>query len=340
MKFSFVLICLLSLLFLNSCGLIFTKFRNTVEIITEPAGAKVYHKDSLIGVTPDKFTFEDLGNVRTIDLKIEKENYVVNVLELSTETHNTQKTFDMLAFFCPYIISEVVTSYNGFSMKKYDLVLRQIDTSQIDTSNKDNNVTVKINPFIEQKIRENKVLENKINFATDFNNLNPNYTPNSTFYIDFLPFVFINGGVVVFNVNHYIYLNNLYKDKETRLDLGLRSGWGYNINYQLHKENISRGYYILPSLSYEVVTSYSLSNQYILSVGPSYYNNWHVVSMFGNQDGNTTKTYNKYTDKGFALNFDLQYLRKDYIDNCVYGFSAGYLNKSQYFKFSYGYFIY
>lgn len=331
MKFALVLIGFISLLLLNSCGLIFTKFRNTVEINTEPAGAKVYFNDSLIGTTPDKFTFDNLGNYHTIDVKIEKEDYVSNILELSTEIHSTQKAFDMLAFFYPYIISEVFTSYNGFSMKKYDLVLRPIDTI-----NQSNNITQKINPFIEKKSELNRLLEEKVNYATDFNNINPSDKPKSTIYVDFLPIVGINAAFLVFNINHYMNLYNLYKEKEERLDLGLRTGWGYNINYQLHKENISRGYYILPSLSYEVVTSYSLSNQYILSVGPSYYNNWHVESNYGNN----TFSYNKYTDKGFALNFDLQYLHKDYIDNYVYGFSVGYLNKSQYFKFSFGYFFY
>lgn len=318
---------IINILLLNSCGVIFTKFRNTVYIDSEPQGAEVVFNDSIVCITPAKITFERLDKLDSLKVHLKKDNYFSDKLMLNIDLHSTQQFVDYFPFVLPYLISQSYRGYNGFSQKDYNIKLRNIDSlKNLGLSTK----PMYINPLMD-----------KINFGTDFTNITGKYKPNSEFYIEIVPFIGLNGGVITLNLNHYIDIYNLQKTQEDRIDLGLRSGWGYqhiNSNFDNH---ISRGYYILPSISYEIVTSYGYSNKYVISMGPSYINNFYEVGTFIDEPGQNTKLIRNYSqDKGLAFSINAQYFRREYIDRFQYGFSFGYLNKAQYFQFVFGYFIF
>jgi hypothetical protein len=325
-KVLFNIIFLFLLVLLNSCGVVFTKYRNTVYINSEPQGAEVIFKDSVVGITPASITFDRLENIDSIGVHLKKENYVMDKLILNTDLHYPQLYVDLFPFLWPYVISESYKGYIGFSQKDYDIKLRNIDS--LNRNNLDIN-PIKINP-----------LRDKINFSTDFRNIQGTYQSNSEFYLELLPLVSFNGGIISFNLNHHIDIYNLHKTNDDRIDLGLRSGWGYHYkSFGFANEyDRSRGYYILPSISYEIVTSYGMSNKYIFSIGPSYINNEKIDAKF-NYDTQISN-YNYQHEKGLALSFNAQYIRKDYVDNTIYGFSLGNLNKSQYFQFLFGFFVF
>lgn len=328
-KILFNIFLIFTLLLLNSCGAIFTKFRNTVYINSEPKGAEVIFKDSVVGVTPAAITFDRLENIDSIGVHLKKENYVTDKLILNIDLHSTQQIIDIYPFILPYLISQSYKGYNGFSQKDYIIKLRNIDS--LSKNNLEIN-PIKINP-----------LRDKINFATDFTNIQGTYQSNSEFYLELLPLVSFNGGIISFNLNHYIDVYNLHKTNDDRIDLGLRSGWGYHYkSFGFANEyDRSRGYYILPSISYEIVTSYGMSNKYIFSIGPSYINNEKIDAYITNEVCCPNKLNSIYSkEKGFILSYNAQYIRKDYIDNFIYGFSLGYLNKSQYFQFLFGFFVF
>ena len=323
----FYILLFLSILALNSCGVVFTKFRNTVYINSVPQGAAVIFKDSVVGITPAAITYDRLEKIDSISVYLKKENYVTDKLILNTDLHSTQQIADIFPFFWPYVISQSYKGYNGFSQKDYNIKLRNIDSLK---SNNLEILPINVNP-----------LREIINSKTDFTNIKGTYKANSEFYIELLPIIGLNAGNISLNLNHYIDIYNIQKSKDDRIDLGLRSGWGFNHLNSFYDNHISRGYFVLPSISYEIVTSFGMSNKYVVSLGPSYINNFNEVAEFIDEPCCPTKKVMNYSiEKGIALSFNAQYIRKDYIDNFMYGVSVGYLNKSQYFQFLFGFFVF
>ncbi|MCX6148484.1 MAG: PEGA domain-containing protein [Candidatus Kapabacteria bacterium] len=99
-------------LFLNSCGILFNKNPNRIYVNSNPDSAKVYHNDSLLGVTP-----------AYIEVEGKNKNYILTLSKEGFENRSfiVEKTMNDLPFWLDVmgIYPMFITYLSGYDYKHY-----------------------------------------------------------------------------------------------------------------------------------------------------------------------------------------------------------------------------
>lgn len=329
MKILFKIFLILTLLMVNSCGLLFHKVRKSVYVDSNPQGAEIYIKDSLVGTTPADLDLRKYKNELTLELK--KENYVSDKIILGREENYTQKYLDMWYMGIPYFLSYSIDyDYSTYKFADNFVILRNID------SLKKHNLPIETQTTYPYDDYYNKQVTN---FSSDFNK----GRFKSYFFMEILPGIFLTTGYFNYTFNNFTEIIDLYKTENKVIGFGLRSGYAGSYFGSGEEYTNSWGYYILPTISYEFHRDFGITESYNLSVGQSFITEEiREYNINRNDDPNDefVDLYNDYTGKSKPISIVLNFMHKDYKRNVMASATIGYLNKYNYIQIGFGYFIY
>lgn len=327
------ILLLMSLIYLNSCGLMFHKVRKSVYVDSNPQNAEIYINDSLVGVTPTELDLRKYNYQVTLELK--KENYVNDKIMLISETNNLQQFADILFYAIPYFVNDYVgNDYETFKFPYNMVNLRNIDSLKA------------INEPIESKL--SNVYEEYYNQITKFDNKN-NSTLQTQFLVEGLPGFFLTTSYLSFVISNHTEFFDLYTKHDSRVGLGLRSGYGwagFGSGEYLYKTS---GYFVLPTINYESVRSLGQTMTLSVGVGQSFISEYEEDLVLNKNykepiDGElpTEPEYirEKINSKSQPISILYSGIYKDYTRNIILSATVGYLNKLNYIQFGFGLFIY
>jgi hypothetical protein len=322
-------LAIFSFLSLNSCGLLFHKIRKSVYVDSNPQGAEIYIKDSLVGTTPIDLDLRKYRNEVTIELK--KENYVSDKVILGTEENYTQKYLDMIYLGIPYLLSyRIDYDYTTYKFADNFINLRNVDSLKKQNLPIESKIVYPYDDYYNKQVT---------NFSSEFNN----GRFKSYFFIEILPGLFLTTAYFNFTFNNYTEIIDLYKTEKKVIGFGLRSGYAGSYYSSGDEYTKSWGYYILPTISYEYKKDFGITESYNLSIGQSFINDEfreNNINRINDPNNELLPWYIDVKTKSKPISVVLNYIYKDYKRNIMASATIGYLNKYNYIQIGFGYFIY
>lgn len=327
------ILLLISMISLNSCGLLFHKVRKSVYIDSDPKNAEIYINDSLVGITPTELDLRKHQYQVTLELR--KENYVNDKIMLISEPNNLQQYSDMLFYLVPYFLNDYVgNDYESFKFSYNMVKLRNIDSLKSLKQPLDSKLT--------------NVYEDYYNKMTEFDNKNRSCL-QTQFFIEAFPMPFLTTSYITFTISNHTEFFDLYTKSNSRVGLGLRGGYGFagfGSGEYLYKTS---GYFVLPTLNYESATSLGQTMTFTIGVGKSFIseteedlvlNKNYVEPIDGELPTEAKYIREEIKSKSQPISIIYSGMYKDYTSNILFSATIGYLNKLNYIQFGIGFFIY